>query len=71
MKSEKRKTILKSGSTATTSSPPYTPAGLKFAISVLKRIIKSFTVQLSRFPFSTSFVNIRAEFEMCLFMTML
>ena len=34
MKSEKRETILKGGSTATTSSPPYTPAGLKFAISV-------------------------------------
>lgn len=34
MKSEKRKTILKGGSTATTSSPPYIPAALKSAISV-------------------------------------
>ena len=33
MKSGKRETILKGGSTATTSSPPYTPAALKSAIS--------------------------------------
>ena len=34
MKSEKSKTILKSGPAATISSPPYTPAALKSAISV-------------------------------------